>query len=45
LSPDTDLEVLIDLLLGPFAYRKLLAHTVIDDDFASKLLAMVLQSV
>ncbi len=45
LSPDTDLEVLIDLLLGPFAYRKLLAHTVIDDDFASKLLAMVLPNV
>src|SRR5262245_56713784 len=45
LSADTDLEVLIDVILGPFAYRKLLAHSVIDDDFADKLLALVLPNV
>ena len=45
LAAGTDLDVLIDVILGPFAYRKLLAHTVIDDDFASKLLAMVLPNV
>ena len=28
LSADTDLDVLIDVLLGPFAYRKLLARSV-----------------
>lgn len=44
LSLDTDVDVLIDAILGPFAYRKLLAHTVIDDDFADKLLDLVLQS-
>ena len=42
LSADTDLDVLIDVLLGPFAYRKLLARSVIDEDFADKVLALVL---
>lgn len=42
LSADVDLDVLIDVILGPFAYRKLLAHSVIDDDFAAKLLDLVL---
>jgi AcrR family transcriptional regulator len=42
LPANTDLDVLIDVILGPFAYRKLLAHTQIDDDFAEKLVAIVL---
>jgi len=45
LAADTDLDVLIDVILGPFAYRKLLAHTPIDEGFAEKLLAIVLPNL
>jgi len=45
LAADTDLEVLIDLILGPFVYRKLLAHTPIDDVFVEKLLGLVLPNL
>jgi AcrR family transcriptional regulator len=45
LDRDVDLEVLVDVILGPFAFRKLLAHTPIDEQFADKLLAIVLPNV
>jgi AcrR family transcriptional regulator len=42
LAAETDVDVLIDVILGPFAYRKLLAHTPIDAPYVDKLLAIVL---
>jgi AcrR family transcriptional regulator len=45
LAVDTDLDVLIDVILGPFAYRKLLAQTPIDEDLVAKLLAIVLPNL
>jgi AcrR family transcriptional regulator len=45
LTPDTDLDVLIDVLLGPLAFRKLLAHTPITEEFADKLLGFVLPNL
>jgi AcrR family transcriptional regulator len=45
IGTDTDLEVLLDVILGPFAYRKLLAHTQIDNQFVEKLLAIVLPNL
>jgi AcrR family transcriptional regulator len=45
LGVDTDLDVLIDLILGPFVYRKLLAHTPIDEVFVEKLLGFVLPNL
>ena len=43
--PDIDLDVLIDVILGPFAYRKLLARAPIDEEFVVKLLAIVLPNL
>jgi AcrR family transcriptional regulator len=45
LSPDTDLDVLIDVIIGPFTYRKLLTHSVIDNEFTEKVLDLVLPNV
>ena len=45
LAADTDLDVLIDVILGPFAFRKLLAHTPIDEKFAEKLLGILLPNL
>src|SRR5262245_40549816 len=45
LSAGTDLEVLLDVILGPFAYRKLLAHTPINEEFVEKLLSFVLPNL
>ncbi|HTH04464.1 MAG TPA: TetR/AcrR family transcriptional regulator [Ilumatobacteraceae bacterium] len=45
LSADTDLDILLDVLIGPFTYRKLLTHAVIDEAFADKLLDLVLPNV
>ena len=42
LSADTDLDVLIDVIIGPFTYRKLLTHSVIDNEFTEKVLDLVL---
>ena len=45
LAADTDVEVLIDALIGPFVYRRLLSHEPLDDDFVERLLQTVLPSV
>jgi AcrR family transcriptional regulator len=45
LSADTDLDVLIDVIIGPFTYRKLLTHSVIDNEFTNKVLDLVLPNV
>jgi AcrR family transcriptional regulator len=37
-----DLDVLVDLLIAPFVYRRLLSHAPIDDAFVDRLLARVL---
>lgn len=37
-----DLDVLIDAMIGPFIYRRLLTHDPIDADFVDKLLAIVM---
>ena len=45
LAADTDVEVLIDALIGPFVYRRLLSHEPLDDDFVERLLQTVLPAV
>lgn len=45
LSDDTDVEVLIDALIGPFIYRRLLSHDPLDSDFVERLLRTVLPTV
>ncbi len=45
LSADTDEEVLVDALIGPFVYRRLLSHDPLDDDFVERLLCLVLPTV
>ena len=45
LADDTDVEVLIDALIGPFVYRRLLSHHPLDDDFVARLLRTVLPTV
>jgi AcrR family transcriptional regulator len=45
LAADIDLDVLIDVIVGPFAYRKLLTRTPIDEDFAGRLLGFVLSNL
>lgn len=45
LAADTDVEVLIDALIGPFVYRRLLSHEPLDDDFVERLLQTVLPTV
>jgi len=42
LAADADVEVLIDVLIGPFVYRRLLSHDRLDDDFVARLLGAVL---
>jgi AcrR family transcriptional regulator len=42
LSADTDVDILLDVVLSPFIYRRLLSHDVIDADFVRRLLALVL---
>jgi AcrR family transcriptional regulator len=42
LDADTDVDVLIDALLGPFVYRRLLSHDRLDGDFVARLLRTVL---
>lgn len=42
LAADTDIEVLIDVLIGPFMYRRLLSHEPLDRDFVQRLLRLVL---
>lgn len=40
LPADTDVEVLTDVLLGPFIYRRLLTHAPLDATFVDRLLAV-----
>ncbi len=42
LATDTDVETLVDALLGPIIYRRLLSGGVIDADFLDRLIALVL---
>ncbi len=42
LAAGTDVEVLIDALIGPFVYRRLLSHDPLDGDFVERLLRAVL---
>jgi AcrR family transcriptional regulator len=45
LPAGADVEVLIDTLIGPFIYRRLLSHDPLDNDFVERLLRIVLPSV
>lgn len=45
LPADTDLELLLDALTGPFVYRRLLTGAPLDRDLVDRLLALVLPSV
>jgi hypothetical protein len=45
LAADEDLDVLIDVILGPFAYRRLLSHGPIDADLVDRVLAIVLPNL
>ncbi len=42
LPPDTDVDTLLDALIGPFAYRRLFNRGPIDVDFIDRLLRVVL---
>jgi len=42
---DVDLDVVVDTLSGPFVYRKLLRYANFEDDFADRLLAVVLPGI
>lgn len=45
LPADTDLELLLDALIGPFVYRRLLTGGAIDETVVERLLALVLPAV
>jgi len=45
LPADTDVDILLDVILSPFIYRRLLSHEVIDDDFVRRLVALVLPGI
>jgi AcrR family transcriptional regulator len=45
LAADADVEVLIDALIGPFVYRRLLSHDRLDSDFVARLLRIVLPTI
>jgi hypothetical protein len=42
LPADTDLDVLADVLIGPFIYRRLLTHAPLDEDFVDRLIRVAL---
>lgn len=42
LPADADVETLIDALIGPFMYRRLLSHAPLDEDFIQRLLRLLL---
>jgi AcrR family transcriptional regulator len=44
LPDDTDLDVLADVLIGPFIYRRLLTHAPLDETFVDRLLGVALRS-
>lgn len=43
LPADTDVDVLADVLIGPFVYRRLLTHAPLDEDFVDRLLRVALR--
>lgn len=45
LAATIDIEVLIDALIGPFAYRRLFSRDPLDETFVEKLLAIVLPDI
>ncbi len=45
LAADTDLDTIIDALIGAFMYRRLLSHAPLDDAFVTRLLVTVLPSL
>jgi AcrR family transcriptional regulator len=45
LGTETDVEVVIDALIGPFVYRRLLSHDRLDHDFVERLLRTVLPTL
>lgn len=45
LAAATDLDTIIDALIGAFMYRRLLSHAPLDDAFVTRLLHTVLPSV
>ena len=44
LPADTDLDVLADVLIGPFIYRRLLTHAPLDETFVDRVLGVALPS-
>ena len=42
LPPGTDVDLLADVLIGPFTYRRLLTGGALDGDFVDRLVALVL---
>jgi AcrR family transcriptional regulator len=44
LAPDVDLEVVTDLLSGPFFYRRFIAHRPIPPDLVTDVIAYVLKT-
>lgn len=42
IGASVDLDVLIDVVIGPFVYRRLLTHDPIDAEFVEKLLMIVM---
>ncbi len=45
LAADADIDILIDAVIGPFVYRRLLTHDRIDADFTRRLLDIVVPAV
>jgi AcrR family transcriptional regulator len=45
LAAETDLDIIIDALLGAFVYRRLLSHAPLDDAFVTRLLDTVMPSI
>ena len=43
LPPDADLDLLVDVILGPFFYRHLLTGAPLDRDFSRRLVDLVLR--
>jgi AcrR family transcriptional regulator len=43
LPPDADVDVLVDVLIGPFVYRRLLTGAPRDDDFTRRLVDFALR--
>lgn len=45
LPRDTDVDTLLDALIGPFTYRRFLTHSVLDEAFLQRLLKIVLPGI